>query len=811
MLLKSLKLNNIRSYKDETIVFPEGSTLLSGDIGSGKSTILLAIEFAFFGPSKGETTSSTLLRKGEDSGYIELNFNILNNNYIIYRSLRKKNDAIIQERCFLEKNNEREEYAPIELKSKILELLGYPKDLLSKKNMIYRFTVFTPQEEMKRIIFESEEDRLNTLRKVFGIDKYKRIRENSSLLIKKLKDQCKVIEGIIYDLPQKEEQLKKFQQQEKDYNLSLEPLNQINLELSEKISEEQTKFQNIKDKVVIFNNLNNKLQILDNKLSSALKQKHETEKLIDGIKQSLNKSEKQQIDFKEEYIIKEQKKVDDLKSEINEILAKQNEINILKESLTKNKENLDKEIKYISEKINNKKDLSKKIEEYELIISKKEAFDKEKSDLTAEIEKNSNELHLFEQNIVTSNDTISKIKNLKECPTCLQEVSTDHKANIVDNESEKIELNKEKIKDRSSKLDEKRKLLKSLDNELLKIQEYSLKLVEYKSELKDIVIQENLLIERNKILKEIDDKFLELNTKENIIKNINIEEKNKELEESKKRFEHLRKIQTEIKISEERKKHLLSYQEKNEKLNLEIIEINKEKILLNKEIQSYKDIENISKEKEIHIKKLETELKNNDLKITELKTKLGENLKQKEILLEEINLKKTQNKNLFKKQQYIDWLNNSFNNIVSIIEKHMLSTIYQGFDSLFQEWFDVMIEDELISAKIDANFTPLVQQNNYDVEIANLSGGEKTALALAYRLALNKVINDTSIQVQTKDLIILDEPTDGFSEHQLDKIREVLDKLNMKQVILVSHEEKINSFVDNSIKIVKENHVSRIQ
>ena len=50
MILKSLRLENIRSYLQQTIVFPQGRVLLAGDIGSGKSTILHAIEFAFFGP-----------------------------------------------------------------------------------------------------------------------------------------------------------------------------------------------------------------------------------------------------------------------------------------------------------------------------------------------------------------------------------------------------------------------------------------------------------------------------------------------------------------------------------------------------------------------------------------------------------------------------------------------------------------------------------------------------------------------------------------------------------------------------------------
>ena len=49
MILKYLKLNNIRSYLDATIRFPTVSMLLAGDIGAGKSTVLLEREFALFG------------------------------------------------------------------------------------------------------------------------------------------------------------------------------------------------------------------------------------------------------------------------------------------------------------------------------------------------------------------------------------------------------------------------------------------------------------------------------------------------------------------------------------------------------------------------------------------------------------------------------------------------------------------------------------------------------------------------------------------------------------------------------------------
>jgi len=80
---------------------------------------------------------------------------------------------------------------------------------------------------------------------------------------------------------------------------------------------------------------------------------------------------------------------------------------------------------------------------------------------------------------------------------------------------------------------------------------------------------------------------------------------------------------------------------------------------------------------------------------------------------------------------------------------------------------------------------------------------------LAYRLSLNQVINSLLSKINTKDLVILDEPTDGFSDQQLDKMRDVLYQLNIKQLIIVSHEQKIENFVENVIRFKKENGVSK--
>ena len=131
------------------------------------------------------------------------------------------------------------------------------------------------------------------------------------------------------------------------------------------------------------------------------------------------------------------------------------------------------------------------------------------------------------------------------------------------------------------------------------------------------------------------------------------------------------------------------------------------------------------------------------------------------------------------------------------------------FSKLFSEWFSMLVSDSF-NVRLSEDFTPVIEQQDYELDYAYLSGGERTAIALAYRLALNQVINSFLSKIKTRDLVILDEPTDGFSDQQLDKMREVLDELNISQLIIVSHEQKIESFVDNVIKFKKENGKSLI-
>jgi len=194
MIFKKIRLKNIRSYKEEEIIFPEGAVLLAGDVGSGKSSVFLALEYALFGLQPGQR-GSALLSNGEDYGEVSLEMDVDGANVIIERGLKRSSKSISQDFAAITINGARFESSVTEVKSKILELLNYPIDFIRKNNLVYKYTVYTPQEEMKQIIIENVDVRLDVLRHVFGIDKYKRIQENIQRLSTMIREESRILQA----------------------------------------------------------------------------------------------------------------------------------------------------------------------------------------------------------------------------------------------------------------------------------------------------------------------------------------------------------------------------------------------------------------------------------------------------------------------------------------------------------------------------------------------------------------------------------------------------------------------------------------
>lgn len=160
-------------------------------------------------------------------------------------------------------------------------------------------------------------------------------------------------------------------------------------------------------------------------------------------------------------------------------------------------------------------------------------------------------------------------------------------------------------------------------------------------------------------------------------------------------------------------------------------------------------------------------------------------------------------------REHCIWLEDYFVPSLDTIEKQVLTSINLDFNSHFRDWFSTLVDDQSKEARVDENFTPLVEQDGYEQDVDYLSGGERTSVALAYRLALNGIVRRVSRGMRS-NLLILDEPTDGFSNEQLGKMREILDEIDSPQVIIVSHDRELESFADQIYRVVKERGESRV-
>ncbi len=210
MLLKGLTLRNIRSYNDGAQVhveLPEGVVLFEGDIGSGKSTLLYAVEFGLFGLS--DMKGVHLLSEGRKEGGVTVVFEAGGMEYTIERKLKAKGEDVVQDECYISSGGERTRLSPSDLKERVVGILGFNEPTHPKaESMVYRYAVFTPQEQMKEILVQNADQRLHVIRRVLGAQSYQVAAENSELVEKRIKVSSYGLRKASEDVNEKENQLK---------------------------------------------------------------------------------------------------------------------------------------------------------------------------------------------------------------------------------------------------------------------------------------------------------------------------------------------------------------------------------------------------------------------------------------------------------------------------------------------------------------------------------------------------------------------------------------------------------------------------
>jgi exonuclease SbcC len=149
------------------------------------------------------------------------------------------------------------------------------------------------------------------------------------------------------------------------------------------------------------------------------------------------------------------------------------------------------------------------------------------------------------------------------------------------------------------------------------------------------------------------------------------------------------------------------------------------------------------------------------------------------------------------------------------IQPKLRSEFVKVLRNFVQQVLDSLVggEGPLINVLIDETYTPYVKsESGVEREVSNLSGGERTLLAFAYRLGLGQLI----MQSRTGhglSMLLLDEPTEslGREDGSIDRLAEAIARFKaIEQIIAVTHSEAFAEKAEHVIRLEKEAGVSTV-
>jgi len=854
LILKRIVLQNIRSYKEQTSIrIPPGRTLFQGEIGCGKSTILSAIEFALFG--LGDIDGGYLLRSGEKKGSVSLEFEVKGRPYQIYRSLLRHEKNVVQDKCYIIDGDTTTNYSAGEMRSKILDIVNINEKPHTKAtSVIYRYAIFTPQEMMKQILTENQERRVEILRRVFGIEEYSIAKKNTDIISTWARGEIRVSSEIAKDILQKRTLYD--ERRIKADNISFD-IDKIRDSIGSSDSELKILYKSIddlKEKKDLVLRLETSIPYIKKSITKNQEAKEKEQHILEKLEadlQAISESEKVANRLKSKYEDYLEKK---------EILSKMEKSIKLYERLDKEKTRLEQSIvnrkEYLELQISNEENEIKleelEIKEQQDSIANLQAFEnneasfvhhlrqlpslrKSSAHILSLISRNEADIESRKKIVDDGQREIDEITDIGEgalCPKCKQKLTQEHISKVkheffgqqtriekeINNLRTSITIQKEKSKKvdlEISDLENKEDILKNLRKKIVKLTERrnaievaTKKLMDRKSKLSrniEILQQEKYsLEERTKLAPLL--KHLRRHDDKQLYEKYSLMASQYESQGLVAQYiENLQEVKRRTKIENEVNKAESTIMTLIQEIISGKENLTEQESLYNKNKGVIKQLDEIQSK----VRYLESEISKKKQALAASLSELNGIRSNLEELREEITKKENHNRNEEILRQTQNWFAKCFIPSIEDIEKYVLENIKEEFNRLFQGWFNILLEAGDISVEVDENFTPIIIQGGYVLAIDSLSGGEKTSIAFAYRLALNTMIKKAA--GMESNLIILDEPTDGFGKEQLIKLRQVLDELDGAQVIMVSHERELESFVDTIYRITKEGGISTIE
>jgi DNA repair protein SbcC/Rad50 len=833
-------LRNIRSYRSAQLRLGPGTTLLSGDIGSGKTSLLYAVEMALLGFA--EVEPGYLVRHGAREAEVSLTLTDGEHRWELRRKFtrraRKGHDTFEPTENSLSIDGQRTVYSATELRRRTIELLGFPDNPNPRAHSdVWRWAVYLAQERMRDVLNPDVDVRMETVRKALGVEQYRLAAENARGLSRSLQDRAANLDEQGARHRGVEDEANRWQQEEAAARRALEELAVRERALREELDQAR---------VVLEATESERREVEAGRQALA-----HLERLAEELHRSIEQDQAAQQAARERLARIEADRtlesagsspveepphaLEPLRTRRERLVLRLTELEQLRGQASGVDEQLERSTNRERElaarhAVSIEQVTSLRAEERELaltdpVVEPHAADDRSRAQLLSDRNRLEDERRGVDRRLATAVLELQELSEMVQqgvCPRCHRPVEASefesHRREQetlvgalqaeLDAASRRlleadagltVRLEYERSHDRWQELEARRSDLRqresalqtSLADEEYQIQQLAVERAGLESRRAALAGQ---LEEVHRVREEIALVEKEL---------VGAEERARASAARKERLAALERLIPEVTAEIENRMRSEADRTVRWKEVLVQVEAGRERVRVSPDLEErWRALRLRFEDRGRAVEALLREATGPHGKLAEASARLDE-------LARRLAERQRLEREAAALRRLSHWVDKDFRNAMAELERRRLEQGRRQFERAFAQYFAALVEDPALSARVDEDFAPWVDIAGQPTPAEALSGGERTALALAYRLALGRTVRDAGRL--TLETLILDEPTEGFSQEQTLRMGDLLEELRLSQVILVSHERQLEGVADRVVRIRKKDGTSVIE
>lgn len=841
MEIRHVSLRNIRSYEHAELELPPGTTLIAGDVGAGKTSLLYAVEMALFGFAA--VDAPFLIRHGAVHAEVTVTLEGGGHRYEVGRRFRRVNrkgrDSFEIERLTFAQDGARTVYSATELRQRVIDLFGFPDNPNPRSHSdLWRWAVYVPQERMREVLSQEPQERLETVRRALGVERYRLAADNAQ-------EAASEIRQLARFRREESDQLTHWEAELVEREADLEQLEVRSVALADDVQRAE----------VALDGQGRSVQAAESALRSAEGDRREQEGLereqardrdleasLASARAALEAEwartppvEEAQGAEVDRQLQELDRRAGDLRVERDNLRSARGATEARARELIQAQGELATHTNALTERTRRRDVVLEECRQAETELEQAEADGPTKAPpeptprtgpeieaALAQARSEEREANEHEVRARAELEEIDRLLSAGECPRCHQAVRpSEFRAHRAEAEHALAlcVARRAALSDQVTSIEGERRSRERFERARERFQEAERRRASARDRLAA------LRARAQEAEESVQGSARAVHQAQARVRALSpvIEQEARERAELSRVETEAGSVELEVGALRQRKELLQQASARREQQAAEHRRIVADGGTVGARLTDRAARLAALRERTLQLPTLDARLRELRERELELRRSLEALRVDRARVEQEATHTRRRRKEaregveersrLLKETRELEakatWLATPFREALLAMEQRILAQAQATFQRDFARFFRALIEDPMLEARVGAGFDPTVLIDGEWTPAEALSGGERTALALAFRLALGRVVRTMgALRLET---LILDEPTDGFSPEQVVRMGELLRSLALPQLILVSHEGQLSAVAGRVVQAVKDGGRSELR